>query len=806
MIEIKKLHKYFNKHKKNELHVINDVSIKLPKKGLIALLGPSGSGKTTMLNLIGGLDKQNKGQVIINDNKITKRNFLKRDKIRTLNIGYIFQDYKLIDNDSVFDNVSLSLKLLGIKNKKEIKRRVEFILDKVGMLRYRYRPAGMLSGGERQRVAIARALVKDPDIILADEPTGNLDSKNSIEVMNIIHQISKDKLVILVTHEQKLAKFYADRIIEFNDGIITKDYKNDKPEELDYQIENKFYLKDFKNNIKYQDNGANINIYTNDTKDEIKLDIVVKNGNYYIKTYNNFLTEVVDETSSIEFIDDKYKKIKKEEIENTSFDAENIKNKKYSSIFNIFSFFIKGFEKVFNYSFLKKLLLAGFFASGGFIMYALSAYYGTIIVNDKEFINQSKSYVLIENGKNKIKKYNEINSLSPDLFKIPGSSNIQLKIKLNTYYQFFISDPRIQGSLTPIDYVNKKDLIYGRMPENKNEILIDKLAFENMIKRLDEFKMVGIKSAKDLIGKKVYQTSIDEFTIVGVTNKIEPSIYIDKSYMIHLLSNNKEMSSDIEYYEGDEKEIYSYDLFKDKMNIVKGKLPINNYEIIVNYNNRYDYPLNKKIDVKINKNKLKVVGYYKPIDDMDYFFTNDNTILYKYIPKTKNITIYSPDNNEAINMYKDSYNVKSIYDIDKDEFIKSNFDKNKATLVVSIVIISISLIEAYLMSRSSFLSRVKEVGIYRAIGVKRVDICKMFIGEAFAITTLAGIPGVLLSSYILKELSKISHLQYVFVINSKVILMSIVIMYIFNIFVSLLPVINLIRKTPANILSRNDVD
>ena len=120
MIEIKKLHKYFNRHKKNELHVINDVSIKLPKKGLIALLGPSGSGKTTMLNLIGGLDKQSKGQVLINDKKLTKRSTLRRDKIRTLNIGYIFQDYKLIDNDSVFDNVALSLKLLGVKNKKEI--------------------------------------------------------------------------------------------------------------------------------------------------------------------------------------------------------------------------------------------------------------------------------------------------------------------------------------------------------------------------------------------------------------------------------------------------------------------------------------------------------------------------------------------------------------------------------------------------------------------------------------------------------------------------------------------------------------
>ena len=804
MIEIKKLHKYFNRHKKNELHVINDVSIKLPKKGLIALLGPSGSGKTTMLNLIGGLDKQSKGQVLINDIKLTKRSTLKRDKIRTLNIGYIFQDYKLIDNDSVFDNVALSLKLLGVKNKKEIKRRVEFILNKVGMFRYRYRPAGMLSGGERQRVAIARALVKDPEIILADEPTGNLDSKNSLEVMNIISQIAKDKLVILVTHEQNLAKFYADRVIEFNDGVITKDYKNEHPDELDYQIENKFYLKDFKNNLKYQDKNTDINIYTTDPKEQIKLDIVIKNGNYYIKTYNNFLTEVVDETSSIEFINDKYKKIKKEEIDNSSFDAEDIKNKRYSSIFNLFTFFIKGFEKVFNYSFIKKLLLVGFFASGGFIFYAISAYYGTIIVKDEQFITQSKSYVLIENGKNKVKKYKAIDSIDPDLFKFPGKSNVSMNIKLNTYYQFALYDPRITGSLTPIDDVKEKELIYGRMPENSKEILVDKLAFDKMKEDLDEYKMIGLKDSKDILNKTIYETELDEFTIVGITDKNEPCIYMDKEYIIHILSNNQD-ENDIAYYDEDESKIYTHELFSDKYTIVKGKAPVNDYEIIVNYNQRYEYPLNKKIDTKINSHKLKVVGYYKPSENFNYFFANKNTILYKYILKTKNVTIYSPNNKEAINKYKDNYSIKSIYDIDKNNFVRENLDKNKATLIVSIVIIAISLVEAYLMSRSSFLSRVKEVGIYRAIGVKRRDICKMFMGEAFAITTLAGLPGIALSSYILNELSKINYLKYVFVVNIETILIAIIIIYIFNILVSLLPVISLM-KTPANILSRNDVD
>lgn len=800
MIEIKKLHKFFNKHKKNELHVINDVSIKLPNKGLVALLGPSGSGKTTMLNLIGGLDKESKGEILINGEKLSKHSSRNRDKLRTLNIGYIFQDYKLIDNDSVFDNVALSLKLLGLKNKKEIKKRVEYVLNKTNMFRYRYRPAGMLSGGERQRVAIARALVKDPNIILADEPTGNLDSKNTLEVMNIISQIAKEKLIILVTHEQSLAKFYADRVLEFTDGKITKDYTNEHDSELDYQIENKFYLKDFKNNIKCSKENTNINIYTNDKLDNIKLDIVIKNGNYYIKTYNNFLTEVVDESSSIEFINDNYKKIKKSEIENTSFEIDKINNKKYSSIFNIFNFFYKGFEKVFNYSLLKKLLLAGFFAAGGFIFYAASTYYATIVVDDKRFIQENKNYVRIESKKNKVSKFKEIDKVDPSLLKFPGDSTFNFNLNLDTFYQFVDGDIYLGGSLTPVDSINKKDIIYGKIPEEKNEILVDKLVIETLIKDADSYKMAGINNYKMLLNKYVYKTDLDKFKIVGITDTSMPSIYLDKDYLIHLVSKKK---SD----EGEEDKLFIYELFKDKLKISKGKKPINDYEIIVNYKDRYDYPLNKKIDSKVNSHKLKVVGYYKTTLNIDYFFTNQNTALYNEILKENNYTIYTDNVKETIKKYQDQgFNAKSVYKIEKDTFVRDKREQNKSTLVVSIVIVSISLIEAYLISRSSFLSKIKEVGTYRAIGVKKKDICKMFMGEAFAITTIASVPGIILSSYLLKQLSKVKYLNYTFIINIKVILITIVIVYVFNIIASLLPVINLIRKTPANILSRNDVD
>jgi len=217
MIKLDKVNKYFNKHKKNQIHVINDLNISFPPSGLIALLGPSGCGKTTILNTIGGLDKVTSGQIYIDGERITKRSTYKIDEIRNLNIGYIFQDYKLVENMTVFENVSLSLKVLGIKDKEEIKKRVLYTLEKVNMLRYKNRPVSMLSGGERQRVGIARALVKNPKIIIADEPTGNLDKETESEILKIFEHLAKDenKCVIIVTHSQNVCD-KVDTIYELN--------------------------------------------------------------------------------------------------------------------------------------------------------------------------------------------------------------------------------------------------------------------------------------------------------------------------------------------------------------------------------------------------------------------------------------------------------------------------------------------------------------------------------------------------------------------------------------------------------------
>ena len=144
------------------------------------------------------MDKVQKGKIYIDGYKITKVPTRKRDKIRSLKVGYVFQNYHLLSHLTVFENVALVLKMMGMKKKEEIEKRVNYVLEVLGMYPYRNRLSTMLSGGQKQRVAIARAIVKNPNIIIADEPTGNLDSKNTIEIMNILKTISKEKLVILV--------------------------------------------------------------------------------------------------------------------------------------------------------------------------------------------------------------------------------------------------------------------------------------------------------------------------------------------------------------------------------------------------------------------------------------------------------------------------------------------------------------------------------------------------------------------------------------------------------------------------------
>lgn len=221
MLSVKNIYKSYGT-KDNKYPVLKDINLNFRQNEFVTILGPSGSGKTTLLNILGGLDRYDSGDLIING-KSTKQ-FKERDwdSYRNKSIGFVFQSYNLISHISILSNVEMGL-TLGNVSKSEAKKRVIAALEKVGLKEHIHKKPNQLSGGQMQRVAIARALVNNPDIILADEPTGALDSKTSTQIMDLIKEIAKDKLVIMVTHNDTLADIYASRIIKLSDGKIISD-------------------------------------------------------------------------------------------------------------------------------------------------------------------------------------------------------------------------------------------------------------------------------------------------------------------------------------------------------------------------------------------------------------------------------------------------------------------------------------------------------------------------------------------------------------------------------------------------------
>ena len=229
MLQIKNISKQY---KTGDLiqNALKNVSLNFRDNEFVSILGPSGSGKTTLLNIIGGLDRYDKGDLIINNVSTQKYKDRDWDSYRNHTIGFVFQSYNLIPHQTVLANVELALTISGV-SKKERKKRALSALDQVGLKDQAHKKPTQMSGGQMQRVAIARALVNNPDILLADEPTGALDTHTSVQVMELLKEVAKDRLVIMVTHNPELAQAYSTRIVNLKDGEILGDSNPFNPDD-----------------------------------------------------------------------------------------------------------------------------------------------------------------------------------------------------------------------------------------------------------------------------------------------------------------------------------------------------------------------------------------------------------------------------------------------------------------------------------------------------------------------------------------------------------------------------------------------
>ena len=398
MIRIQGLHKYFNKGRQNEIHVIDGIDLELPEKGMTAIFGKSGCGKTTLLNVIGGLDSFASGSVTIEQRDVRTNT----DDLRNRYIGYIFQNYNLHKEESCFENVAAALRLCGMNDEAEIERRVMAALRNVGMEKYAKRPPNTLSGGQQQRIAIARAIVKNPRIILADEPTGNLDEANTVMIMDLLKSISENHLVLLVTHEAHLVDHYCDTVIELSDGRIVDIRNNKNADGYSVKDKNHIYLGELEK-TEISDEKAHIEYYGDAPEQPISLRIVNHGGKLFVEIQNEKV-HILDSASEVRLMEGVFEETAKEKNEASHIDMSAlppVEATKTGALFSFSSSIKSGYAINFKKNKRGKKVLRSCMCMFAAIIVLMTAIFGTAIGNimdANDSFNHNMFYVYTPDG------------------------------------------------------------------------------------------------------------------------------------------------------------------------------------------------------------------------------------------------------------------------------------------------------------------------------------------------------------------------------------------------------------------------
>ena len=713
MLEIKNISKVY-KTGSFVQNALDCVSISFRRNEFVSILGPSGSGKTTLLNIIGGLDKYTSGDLIIDGISTKKYKDKDWDSYRNHRIGFVFQSYNLISHQTVLSNVELALTLSGVSKRDRRKRAIK-ALKEVGLIDHINKKPNQMSGGQMQRVAIARALINDPDIILADEPTGALDSNTSIQIMELLKKISKNKLVIMVTHNPELARNYSSRIISLKDGKITDDTNPyDESETLPYK------------------------------KSKSK------------KTSMSFLTALKLSFNNI--------KTKKGRTILTSFASSIgiIGIALILSLSNGFDLQVKKYEK----GIMSAMPIIISEQSMNMDSETVSKLKGEDLKKfpDYKYVIPSENQIETLTRKNKItKEYIEYIENMPKEYSYGVAYNRYIKLnfiqKADSNIEFIdTSGMSIASMPKSFDSSNQNlvmksyyDILSGRFPENKNEIILIVDA-NNRVSR-DILNLLNIQ-IKD---------KIDFDDIIGSTVRIalNRDLYINDNGIFKMNSNFNS--------------IYDNSIELKVVGIVRMNEDFPSYiqtSSLVYTEQLVDYIIseNKNSDIvkaqeKTDVNVLTGLGFSS---DSETSISKENMLAYLGADTTPYmILLYPKDFNSKDDLlnYLDKYNEnlsedeKIIY-VDQAQMISSMSGSiMSAITIVLIAFSSISLIVSSIMigiiTYISVLERTKEIGILRALGARKKDISRVFNAETFIIGIASGVIGILIALLLTIPVNKI---------------------------------------------------
>ena len=547
MISIKGLHKFFNKGRQNEIHVINDVTLDLPERGMVAIFGKSGCGKTTLLNVIGGLDRFAEGSLTIEGQDIKKNT----DVLRNKYVGYIFQNYNLNKGESCFDNVADALRLCGIVDEGVIESRVMAALSCVGMEKYSRRTPDTLSGGQQQRIAIARAIVKNPRIILADEPTGNLDEANTVMIMDLLKAIARDHLVLLVTHEANLVDYYCDTVVELSDGRVVGIKQNSDANGFAARDKNHIYLGELDRH-EISGDGAKIEYYGQLPETPIKLKIVNDGGKLYVRI-DTAKVQILDETSEIRLREGIYEEKVNMTEKSESIDMSALPPVECSGsgrLFNLRSSVRSGYSENFKNQKKGKRVLRTCMSLFAAVIVFMTAVFGSAfgeIINARNSYNHNVFYLMTGDAETSAKLNSAVGKSESgiDFIRLstdyPGGDAL-VGFRTGSFETFgqdygYTNDFYTNAVYLDITLARGKTLVEGRADISDSELLITTRVADAL---LEKSTLGYIKERKDLIGLVSNELSVggSYLRIAGIVESNEPAVYLTEIAMARYASRS----------------------------------------------------------------------------------------------------------------------------------------------------------------------------------------------------------------------------------------------------------------------------
>ena len=700
----------------NPTNALSNINVEFEDHGFVFILGPSGSGKTTLLNVIGGLDKIDEGNIIIDDKDISNYKNHELDYYRNEQVGFIFQNYNLIDHLNIYENISLPLRIKKISNK-EIKSKTNDIINKLELEKEKHKYPNQVSGGQLQRAAIARALVTDPKIVLADEPTGALDSKNSKVIMDALKDISKERLVIMVTHNEELAKSYASRIIRLNDGKIESQEDISINEKKESNVNKK-------KNFKYISLNASLklslkNIFTKKVRTILTI-IATSIGiisTCLVLMVSNSMTSYTEYAQKQALgsypitISSNVTPSDNDEIDNHRVEYPDT---------NVIT-----------------------------ITNEYSSYYSHVNVFDNEYLDYVKSmdksiYTVIDYGL---------------------SLNMRVLTYYNDNYEYLSSSSYVKCLNDDSSYLSEEyDLLYGdHYPQSEDDIalvidknncidayVLDYLGIDYKNKESYTFEEICEKEFK-LISNNVYYHYDEEHDRYLYNSNLE-NVYQNaiKTLKISCVLRIKKSATTKLYQTGL--------LYTQKLEDFAHQDAVNS-EIVI-----------KQLEYGLDKNVFSGQPYADIVTDFytytkEYLLENNLKNL-SYYYNTSYIRIYTDkfENRSKINEYLNAYNIgkdsdKQIIYRDYMGSITEEFEKfikilTNVLIIFSSISLLVSSIMIALVMYISVMERQKEIGILRCIGYSRINVGITFLTEATLIGFTSGVIGVIIARVAIKPILK----------------------------------------------------